>query len=226
MKRRQVLAGLSTGLALGPGCLKTFDSDGSKNASPTDGSEGKTPTASGSNQTTTSRRGTENTTTTDSPSQRVLIDTKNLTTYTNNTGSYSIDYPSEWQLTTSSPKSVRITDPDSPSRMLIRIKDGVASIVPRDVIITTAIQRAKRRYSIEEVTRLNQREITLSNGTPATLVKTQLHRSTTDTVLRGTFLIAHAADTVYAPGIFVPERAVTPSVEQAMTEIVTSLTMY
>lgn len=219
------MAGLAAGLALGPGCLKMFDSDDSKNASPADGSEGKTPAAGGSNQTTTSRTRTENNTATDSPSQQVLIDTKNLTTYTNDTESYSINYPSDWQLTTSSPKSVRTTDPDSPSRMLIRIKDGVASIVPRDVIITTAIQRAKRRYSIDEVTRLNQREITLSNGTSATLLKTQLHRSKIDTVLRGTFLIAHVADTVYAPGIFVPERAVTPSVEQAMTEIVTSLTI-
>ncbi|RRJ31506.1 PsbP-related protein [Halocatena pleomorpha] len=224
MKRRQVLSGLAAGFALGPGCLKTFDSDGG--GTPSTDSGGETPTANGTNRSTNSQTATQNnSSSTGSPSQGALIDTGNLATYTNNTYSYSINYPADWRLTTNDPKTVRIRDPDSPARMLVRVKDGVASFIPRETIIGIAIQQAKRRYSIDKVTRLGQRETTLPNGTPATLVKTRLQRSGTGMVLRGTFIIAHVADTVYAAGVFVPERAVTPSLTRAMTEIVTSLTI-
>ncbi|UPM45180.1 PsbP-related protein [Halocatena salina] len=226
MKRRQVLSGLAAGFALGPGCLKPFDSDG-ENASQPD-SDGRTPTANESDRPTNTQTGTQNNSSspTGSSSHGVLIDTTNLKTYTNDATSYSIKYPADWQLASTEPKTVRITDPDSMARMLIRVKDGVPSVVPRETIITTAIQQAKRRYSIDEVTRLDQREVTLPNGTPATLVKTRLRRSATDTVMRGTFIVAHVAETVYAAGVFVPEKAVTPSVDGAMTELVTSLTIH
>lgn len=222
MDRRQVLAGLAASLTLGSGCLESFDSNGG-NRSTTDkpgtrdkrATETESPAATGTEKTTAQ--------TATRSSQSALVDTANLTTYTR--GSYSIKRPADWRVAEATPQTVRITDPDSPARMLIRVKDGVASFISREIIITTAIERAKRQYSLDQVTRTDQREVTLSNGTPATLVKTRMHRSTTDRMLRGTFLVAHVSDTAYAAGIFVPERGATPSVEEAMTRIVTSLTV-
>lgn len=240
MDRRQVLAGLAGSLALGSGCLGLFDSDGSGEESSADETGERSPSATATQRSTGSNRtetgqpttGTETThsstaTPSGSPSEPALINTANLATYTSDSAPYSIKYPASWRVTVANhnQETVKFTAPASPARMVVRVKDGVPSVVPRESIISTAVQRAKRMYSLDRVTRMSQRKITLPNGTSATVVKTRLSRSAADTMLRGTFLVAHVADTVYATGVLVPEHAATPSVEQAMKTLVESLTI-
>lgn len=238
MDRRQVLAGLAGSLALGSGCLGLFDSDDSRQASSANADEqspttpatqpSSEPTTAATDQPTASQTATRSspaTTPAGSQSGSPLIDTTNLATHTSDTAPYSIKHPSSWQVTEPNQKMVKFTAPASPARMLVRVKDGVPTVVPRETIIETAIQRARRQYSIDQVTRMGQREITLPNGTPATVVTTRLNRSADDT-LRGIFLVAHVADTVYAVGVLVPERAATPPVERAMNTLVESLTIH
>lgn len=232
MDRRQVLAGLAASLTLGSGCLEMIGSDNSGDSNSTaepDESATGARLSPGSTRTETEHPTPSQTaasdTSTDSSSLPTLVDAANRKTYTNDGASYSINYPAKWQATGDNSKTVRFTDPDSSARMLVRVKDGVPRLISRETIITTAIQRAKRRYSIDRVTRVDQQEVTLPNGTPGTVVKARLSRSTSDTLLRGTFLVVHVTDTVYAAGIFVPEHAFTRSVDRAMVDIVTSLTI-
>lgn len=228
MNRRQLLAGFAPSLALGSGCLRIFgNGEDSQDAEPGERSQTATPTQPSPESTSPA------TTTDSSPgtpagssSQSTLIDTTNRTTYTSNRAPYSIKYPASWKVTVAGQGTVRFTDPVSPARMLVRVKDSVPSIISRGMIVTTAVQRAKRQYSLDQVTRLNQRNTTLSNGTPATVVELRMSRSADNTVLRGTVLVAHVSNTVYAAGIFVPKHAFTPAVERAMTTLVGSLTIH
>lgn len=229
MDRRQVLAGLAASLTLGTGCLEMvgYDSEDSSSAAEPDEGATKTqlPPKSTETEHSTSSQTAASGTSSDSSPQSALVDTENRKTYTNDSASYSIKHPATWRVTEDNSQTVRITDPDSSARMLVRVENDVPRLISREMIITTAIQRAKRRYSIDQVTRVDQQEVTLPNGTSGTVVKTRLRRSETDTMLRGMFLVVHVTDTVYAAGIFVPERAFTRSVDQAMMTIVTSLTI-
>lgn len=236
MDRRQVLAGLAGSLAFGSGCLGLLDSDGSRQESSADaGKQSPTATATqpspesttaATDQPTTAQTATRSPSATPpAPSESPLIDTTNLAMYSSDTAPYSIKHPGSWQVTETNQETVKFTAPASPARMLVRVKDGVPTVVPRETIIETAVQRARRRYSIDQVTRVDQREITLSNGTSAMVVTTRLSRPA-DNTLRGTFLVANVANTVYAVGVLVPERAATPPVERAMKTLVESLTIH
>lgn len=228
MDRRQVLAGLAAGFPLGSGCLGLFDSDGTEmsatdrteaNPSSAPGTPPKTRTETG--QTPTTRHSQSGGT----PDGSMPIDTAHLATYTSDTASYSIKYPASWRVTVSNPSDVRFISPISPAFMLVRVKDSVPSIVPRETIIEAAFRRARRAYSLDRFTRVGQRDATLSNGTPATVIDTRLSRSSSDTMLRGKFLVAHVSNTVYMDGILVSERAYNRSVDRAMNTIATSLTI-
>lgn len=235
MDRRHVLAGLAALLTLDSGCLDVFENDSTERESPdTTGESTPTPTAtplssepSGAetDQPPTAQTPSHATPAAETPPESTLIDPTNLSTYTNDTDSYSIKYPATWRITNPNQGTVRFTAPTSPARMLVRVKHGVPSIVPRETIISTAIRQAKRTYSLDQVTRTGQKEVTLPNDIPATVVNMRVRQSSSDMLLRGPFLVAHVTDTVYIAGILVPERAYTPSVKQTMHTIVTSLTI-
>lgn len=231
MDRRHVLAGLAALLTLDSGCLDVFENDSTERESPDTTGESSPTTTSAPLSSDPSGAETDQPSTAQTPSHATPaaktppIDPTNLSTYTSDTDSYSVKYPATWRITNPSQGTARFTAPTSPARMLVRVKHGVPSVVPRETIISTAIRQAKRTYSLDQVTRMDQKEVTLSNDIPATVVNMRVRQSSSDMLLRGPFLVAHVTDTVYITGILVPERAYTPSVKQTMHTIVTSLTI-
>lgn len=234
MDRRQVLAGFVATLTLGSGCLGIFENESTEDSS-TETAGAKSPTAIATPMSSEPTGTETDQPPTNTPSQATqpsetstgstLIDPTNLATYASDSASYNIKYPANWRNTSSGEDSVSFTAPDNPARMLVRTEDGVPNAVPRETIIETAIQEAKQTYSLDQATRIDQKEVTLPNDIPATVVNMRVRRSSSDMLLRGTFLVAHVDDTVYIVGIIVPKRAHTPSVKRAMYTIVTSLTI-
>ena len=153
------------------------------------------------------------------------IDLSDRETYTNDTYSYTIEYPTEWSTTDSDPSSVSFTSSGVPANMQVSITEDIPS--------STTLQSATSEFlsgykqSAEQdggsVEIQNRKQVTLSNDNPAVLLAAQIGVNGVN--VRQNLLFTIANSNIYAAILTIPEPAYTSSVDRQSTEMLTSLTI-
>jgi hypothetical protein len=252
MHRRNVLIGLAAGIPLLTGCNTLIDNSSGEDQTPRSTNDAGTPTTSVGSETPTAvataitdtaqQTSTQTATTVPTSTATAItqptststvgkgpdttavsrdIGLSNLTTYTNNTYSYSIKRPAQWTADTSDPTSISFMY--SGITMMVAIEKDLPSTldqVPQYVLHKTQQSVAQSGGS---ATLLNQRRVSLSNGTPAILI--EIGGTLPDISLRQKILVALANGMAYVTMIIVPKSIYTPKAEKRMDAILTSLTI-
>lgn len=153
------------------------------------------------------------------------IDLSDRETYTNDTYSYTIEYPTGWSTTDTDPTSVTFSSSGAPANLQVSITEDIPS--------STTLQSATSEFlsgykqSAEQdggsVEIQNRKQVTLSNGNPAVLLAAQI--GVNEVNLRQKMLFTITNSNIYAAVVTIPEPAYTSSVDQQSTEMLTSLTI-
>jgi hypothetical protein len=153
------------------------------------------------------------------------IDLSDRETYTNDTYSYTIEYPTGWSTTDTDPTSVTFSSSGAPANLQVSITEDIPS--------STTLQSATSEFlsgykqSAEQdggsVEIQNRKQVTLSNGNPAVLLAAQI--GVNEVTLRQKLLFTITDSNIYAAVVTIPEPAYTSSVDQQSTEMLTSLTI-
>lgn len=153
------------------------------------------------------------------------IDLSDRETYTNDTYSYTIEYPTGWSTTDTDPTSVTFSSSGAPANLQVSITEDIPS--------STTLQSATSEFlsgykqSAEQdggsVEIQNRKQVTLSNGNPAVLLAAQI--GVNEVTLRQKLLFTITDSNIYAAVVTIPEPAYTSSVNQQSAEMLTSLTI-
>lgn len=153
------------------------------------------------------------------------IDLSDHETYTNDTYSYTIEYPAGWSVTDTDPTSVSFTSQNVPASMQVSLTEDAPSSATLDKIIAKFLsgykQSAKQNNASVKIQ--NRQQMTLPNGNRAVIFDTQITMDAAD--VRQTFLFTLVDSTVYMAAITIPEAAYTSTVGKESKEILTSLTI-
>src|SRR5699024_10339290 len=153
------------------------------------------------------------------------VDLSERETYTNDTYSYTIEYPAGWSTTDTDPTSVSFSSSDTPANMRVSLTEDI----PSSATLQSAVSKFLTSYkqSAEQDNRSvniqNRKQVTLSNGNSAVLLTAQI--GVNGVSLRQKLLFTLANSYFYAATVLIPEAAYTSTVDQESTKMLTSLTI-
>jgi hypothetical protein len=251
MYRRELLCGLTAGVSLLAGCASVFD-DGTTNTdintettikSNTDTQQSTTTTDSTATaittvtatkmtiatqtipvtKTTTPTTKTTGTATTNT--ETALIDPSQLTAYTNADYGYRIMYPSHWSLDDSETKFVSISSPTGSGYMQISTIKDISLSASLDTAISDYFKGFTKSFKDMKIQ--DRRDVTLSDGTPATKVVATIIGTENNPLLKlqSRFLFAIANQNLYAINIFIEEDRYTKEIKRAVSVIFESFSV-
>jgi len=157
------------------------------------------------------------------------IDLSDRETYTNDTYSYTIEYPTGWSTTDTDPTSVTFSPSSASANAPANLHVNITEDIPSSTTLQSATSEFLSGYkqSAEQdggsVEIQNRKQVTLSNGNPAVLLAAQIGVNGVN--LRQKLLFTIANSNIYAAAATIPEPAYTSSVDQQSTEMLTSLTI-
>lgn len=253
MNRRRVLAGIVAGFPFFAGCsaLSGGDDDNGGDSRNTTGQQNGTtptetppPTTAGAKMAetvqqtltqtatatlTATMRTAAPTTTASRMTGAPVIDPSNLTTYTSETYPFSVKYPADWAIDeTPSGQSgaVTFTAPSGVAQMDVGVITEVQRSMSLNRLVTETIRSMKQSAEQGEgtINSVNRREVTLPNGHRAIVVEIT-GTTSSDAGRQLSSVITLVNGTAYLVSVSVPKRKHTPTVEQGITKILTSLTV-
>lgn len=248
MQRRQVLHGLAASLPFLAGCSSLLGSDTetatqTPTANPTatttpTATATSTPTATPSptpsptptptlteTVTQTTRATATAGTPAGTPSEALFveIDPSQLETYSNSTYGYTVKYPADWSVDESDPAVVGIEPPEGVAHMDVSIEEEMPQGMSLDALIETI--NGNLSEALDSYTVLSQQEVTLPSGQAAKIVDAQIREASFGNYdFHGKYCFTLINEAAYMVQTLVLEQNYA-SVEQALTAIVTSLTI-
>lgn len=170
-------------------------------------------------------QGTSSDTTKTNVNRTAHIDFSNLTTYTSNSSSYSIQHPETWRVSDAFLPNLSVRSPAFHAGLDIVVSENVS----QSYTLNQATAEYLRRYrqSNEKLNRsvemLNRENVALSSGQSARRI--DLRANGTYLNLRRSVVITLVDNTIYIATIVMPEDAYTPTVAQQVDEILGSFTI-
>jgi hypothetical protein len=154
------------------------------------------------------------------------IDLSDRETYTSDSYSYTIEYPTGWSVTETDPTSVSFIAPSSPASLGVFVSEDAPSSATLDKATAMFLRGYKQSAAQDngQVETLNRQQVTLSNGNRAVVLEIQATVASGVSV-RQNLIITLVNNTLYAAAMTIPESAYTSTVDQETTEILTSLTI-
>lgn len=228
MKRRQVLNGLAVSLPFLAGCsslLEKMDNTQQQTTTTTQApptTTTTTPIATPDPITMTSQIATKTATSTTTEPQVATINPAQLETYSSSVLGCSVKYPARWSVK-KEPLQVTIAPPEGKMVMSIQSDDTKRKYdsVGKKIKYFKQIMRK----SIDSITFVGQRSVTLPSGHPATVLDAQFRDLFFDNIpYHGTFCITYVGGRMYAVWFMSPKRIYPPN-KQVIHTIVTSLTI-
>jgi hypothetical protein len=255
MYRRELLSGLTASVSLLAGCASVFD-NGTTNTDTNTETDAKFNTDTQQSMTTTdstataiatvtaTKTATEMTTTTQTipatttatptmnttgtattNTETALIDPSQLTAYTNSDSGYRIMYPSHWSLDDSETNSVNISSPRRSGYMQITTIKDISPSTSLDTAVSDYITGFTKPFNDMKIQ--DQRDITLSDGTPAKEVVATIIGTENNPFLKlqSRFLFVIANGNLYAVNIFVEGDEYTKEIKRAVFVILESFSV-
>jgi hypothetical protein len=153
------------------------------------------------------------------------IDFSDLTTYTSNSSSYSIQYPETWRVSDAFLPNLSVRSPAFHAGLDIVVIENVSQSYTLNQATAEYLRRyrqsnAKLNRSVEI---LNRETVALPSGQSARRI--DLRANGTSLNLRRSVVITLVDNTIYIATIVMPEYAYTPTVAHQMDEILGSFTV-
>lgn len=147
-----------------------------------------------------------------------------LTTYTNETYAYSIEYPANWIVNDTIPQQVEIAPPELDGQLRISVTEGVGDTYTLDELAGLAVSSSRDRMDDFEL--LDEQDTEIESGQEARVLDfTYDNPNDGADQLRSKYLITLHEGTIYEVEFALVSERYTDEVDRTATDVVESLSL-